>query len=143
MRILSLCHSTYQHQYHVIWGTKYRRKFLKDYVKAELRKSFFETVEHYPTLHINTLNTDQDHLHLQLEIPPDIAVAKAVQILKQNSSRHLKKKFPFIRRMYLTDSIWSVGYFSSTIGLNEETIRRYIEHQGKQEMPKQVKLGFA
>lgn len=140
MRILSLAHSTYQHQYHLVWGTKYRKKFLKDYVKADLLESFYTTVEKYPTLHIETVNVDQDHVHLQIEIPPNIAVSKVVQVLKQNASRNLKKKYTFIRRLYLENSIWSVGYFSSTIGLNEEVIRLYIENQGKEEYPKQSRL---
>lgn len=140
MRILSLAHSTYQHQYHIVWGTKYRKKYLKEYVKADLLSSFYETVARYPTLHIETVNVDKDHVHLQIEIPPNIAVSKAVQVLKQNASRSLKKKYPFIRRLYLENSIWSVGYFSSTIGINEEVIRLYIEQQGQAELPKRSKL---
>jgi putative transposase len=142
MRIQSLSHATYQHQYHIVWGTKYRRKFLKDYVKSELLQSIYKSVHMCPTLHLFALNVDNDHVHLQLEIPPDIPVCKAIQILKQNSSSYLKKKFPFIRRMYIEDSIWSVGYFSSTIGLNEEMIRKYIEYQGKEELPKEIQLEF-
>ena len=142
MRMMNLAHSVYQHQYHVVWGTKFRYNFLKPYVKADLLRSFTETIEHYPTLHLDTVNIDNDHVHIQLEIPPDIPVAKAVQVLKQNASKLLKARFPFIRRMYLTDSIWSVGYFSSTIGLNEQVIRQYIQHQGEQEQPKQLRLGI-
>jgi putative transposase len=141
MRIQSLNHSTYQHQYHVVWGTKHRRKWIKDYVKQELMVSFRDTVEKYPTLTIIAVNTDQDHVHLQIEIPPNIAVADAVQRLKSNSSRHIQKKFKFIRDMYLDwDGIWSVGYFSSTIGLNEEQVRKYIEWQDKKEKPQTTRL---
>jgi len=139
MRIQSLNHSTYQHQYHIVWGTKYRRKYLKDYVKEELMNSFAETIKRYPTLQIINLNTDNDHLHIQIEIPPNVAVCQAVQKLKQNSSACLKRKFKFIREMYLEDSIWSVGYFSSTIGLNEEQIRQYIDRQSLEDYPKTIK----
>lgn len=89
------------------------------------------------------MNTDNDHIHVQIEIPPNIAVSSAVQVLKQHSSMDLKKKFKFIREMYIEDSIWSVGYFSSTIGLNEEQIRRYIEYQGRRELPKQAGFEFS
>ncbi len=140
MKIQSLNHSTYQHQYHLVWGTKYRRKWLKPYVKADLLENLYELEKYYPTIQILTVNTDEDHIHLQVCIPPDIAVAKAVQLMKQNSSRTLKKKYGFIRRMYLEESIWAVGYFSSTIGLNEEQIKKYIEHQGGQEHPKTLIL---
>jgi putative transposase len=131
----------YELQYHIVWGTKYRRKWLKEYVKPELLKSFFEAVKKYPTLHIETVNTDQDHVHLQIEIPPNISIADAVRILKTHSSLKLQKKFKFIREMYLEkDGIWSVGYFVSSIGLNEGQIRKYIEHQGEQEKPQTVTL---
>lgn len=141
MRIQSLNHSTYQHQYHVVWGTKYRRKWLKEYVKQELITSVYDTVKKYPTLYVLAINTDQDHVHLQIEIPPNVAVADVVQKLKANSSKHLKSKFKFIERIYLEkDGIWSVGYFSSTVGLNEAQVRRYIEWQDKKEKPQTTRL---
>lgn len=144
MRTRSLNHSCYKHNYHIVWSTRYRYQWLKDYVVAELTNSINDTVSRYPTLHIVECNTDKDHIHLQLEIPPNIAVARAVQVLKQNSSKHLKRTFPFIRRMYLEKGIWSVGYFSSTVGLNEETIRHYIQWQGKKDLPTdQTSLEFS
>jgi putative transposase len=89
------------------------------------------------------VNVNEDHVHLQIEIPPNISVSKAIQVLKQNSSIYLKKKFRFINRMYLEDRIWGVGYFSSTVGLNEKQIRKYIEYQGQLEIPKPIDLEFS
>lgn len=143
MRIQSLNHSTYQHQYHIVWGTKYRRKYLKEYVKQELLHSLYETVKAHPILYIHAVNTDEDHIHMQIEIPPSISVSKVVQKLKARSSIHLKKKFKFIKNMYIEGNIWSVGYFSSTIGINEEVIQKYIEHQGKKDHPEQVAFEFS
>ncbi len=141
MRTCHLNHSTYQHQYHVVWGTKGRRKILKAYVLPELKKSLYEVVAKYPTLWIEVINTDEDHVHVQLEIPPNILVADAVSKLKSMSSQGLRKKFKFIREIYLEkDGIWSVGYFSSTVGLNEEKIRKYIEWQGKKDKPQTSRL---
>jgi len=140
MRIQSLNHSTYQHQYHIVWGTKYRRKYIKDYVKEELLASFADTCSKYPTLQIINVNTDNDHIHMQIEIPPDIPVCEAVQKLKQNSSIRLRRKFKFIKNMYLENGIWGVGYFSSTIGLNEEQIKKYIEKQSQDDYPTTIVL---
>ena len=141
MRIRKLNHSTYQHQYHIVWGTKYRRKILKPYVLTELQKVLYGTVKKYPTLYIQSLNIDQDHIHIQIEIAPNTAVADAVRVLKTASSRHLRNKFKFISNIYIEkDGIWSVGYFSSTIGINEETIRHYIQQQGKQDIPQNGNL---
>lgn len=141
MRIRHLNHSTYQHQYHIVWGTKGRRNVLQKYVLPELKKSFFDTIKKYPTLFLHEINTDQDHVHLQIEIPPNIAVSDAVRALKANSSLHLRKKFKFIREIYLEkDGIWSVGYFSSTIGLNEAQVKKYIQWQGKKDKPQTARL---
>lgn len=142
MQTRSLNHSTYKLQYHLVWGTKYRRKWLKSYVKAALKKVLYETCKKYPTLFIRAVNTDEDHVHIQMEIPPSIAIADAVQKLKGTSSSALRKQFKFIREMYLEkDGIWSVGYFVSSIGLNETTIKRYIEWQDKKEQhPQTTKL---
>ena len=141
MRIQRLNHSTYQHQYHIVWGTRWRRKILQSYVKPELFYSFSQTIKKYPALFLCAANVDYDHVHIQIEIPPNITVADAVRALKAASSLHLRNKFKFIKEIYLEkDGIWSVGYFSSTIGLNEEQIRRYIDWQGKQDMPQPVSL---
>ena len=142
MRIQSLNHSTYQHQYHIVWGTKYRRKYLKEYVKPEFVNNVKKVLEKHPTLFVRAINVDNDHIHLQIEIPPNIPVCKVVQLIKQTSSIHLKKKFKFIDKMYLESNIWSVGYFSSTIGLNDKQIKKYIDNQGKVDLPKQAGFEF-
>lgn len=141
MKIRRLNHSTYQHQYHIVWGTKYRRKILKPYVLIELKKILYATIKKYPTLWIENINTDEDHVHLQLEVPPNVTVSDAVSKLKACSSRYLRSKFKFIWEIYIEkDGIWSVGYFSSTIGLNEKQIRKYIDWQGKKDMPQKLRL---
>ena len=140
MRIQSLAHSVYQHQYHIVWGTKYRRKWIKEYAKKELLACLFSLSKKHPEIWISEVNTDQDHIHLQIEIPPDISVAAVVQMLKSESSKHIQKKFKYVREMYLDGSIWSVGYFSSTIGLNESQVKKYIQHQGRQEEQKSMRF---
>ncbi len=127
--------------YHIVWGTKGRRKILQEYVKPVLIRSLYNVVKKYPTLYIHAVNTDKDHVHLQIEIPPNISVSDAVQKLKSRSSMDLQKTFKFIKDMYLDkDGIWGVGYFSSTVGLNEAHIRKYIEWQGKKEVPQTMSL---
>ena len=139
MRIRSLNHSVYQLQYHIVWGTKYRIKYIIPVVKNELIHCLYEIVKKYPTLHIFAINTNRDHVHIQLEAPPSIALSSVVQSLKGASSIQLRKRFKFIREAYLDkEGIWSVGYFVSSVGLNESQVRRYIEWQGKKEVPQTV-----
>ncbi len=43
-------------------------------------------------------------------------------------------KFPFLDKVYWgVEGIWSIGYFVSTVGINESVIRKYIEMQGKED----------
>ena len=141
MRIKHLNHSTYKLRYHIVWGTKYRRKWLKDYVVHDLRKIFFETVRKYPTLFIIKLATDEDHVHIQMEIAPNIAISDAVRVLKSDASRKIRKKYKFIDRMHIEkDGIWSVGYFVSSVGINEEQIRKYLDSQNKRDVPQTSRL---
>ena len=104
-------------------------------------KSFKSTLKKYPSLHIEATNTDEDHVHVQMEIPPNIAIADAVRVLKADSSLYLRKKYKFIKDIYLEkDGIWSVGYFVSSLGLNEKQVKKYIEWQGKREKPQTARL---
>ena len=68
-----------------------------------------------------------------------------IQSLNHSTYQHpqLKQRFRFIREMYIDGNIWSVGYFSSTLGLNEEMIKKYIEHQGKRDDPQQISFEFS
>ena len=143
MRTRSLQHCVYRHQYHIVWGTKYRRKFLTPAVREEFLTLLFTLVKKYPTLFIHAVNARPDHVHLQIEIPPDISVARAVQRFKGHTSRRLKQKYSFIRRIYLDSGIWSVGYFSSTLGLNEQQVKLYIAHQGRLDRSRQIRFGFS
>jgi putative transposase len=77
---------------------------------------------------------DKDQLHLLGVIPPKMAVGKAVGIRKANTSKRLKEKFPFRRKVsWGTEGVWSDGYFVSTVGVDEAVIQRSIEHQGQED----------
>ena len=125
-------HSVFLCDYHIVFSTKYRRKIINDGVKAFIRARIETIHEHYPDLIFKTINTDQDHVHLLVSIPPSWSVGKVVGIIKANTARNMKAELPFLKDVYWgTDSIWSEGYFVSTVGINEAIIRRYIEHQGQ------------
>ncbi len=114
--------------------TKYRKEIFKEGIFAYFSKKLAEITEHYPWIQFRAVNHDKDHVHLLVSIPPTIAVGKVVGIIKQNTSRELKQKFPFLRKVYWgTDAIWSEGYFVSTVGIDEAFIRRYVEEQGKKD----------
>ena len=99
-------------------------------------KVLMKTIERrHPEIEVFEVNTDEDHIHLLLSIAPKMSISRAVIILKTNTARMMSKKFPFLKHVYgdMKDSIWSPGYFVSTIGLDEKTIKRYIELQGQED----------
>lgn len=127
-------HCVYHCLYHIVFGTKYRRNILNDGVFTYMKKALQKLKEHYPELDIEEINHGEDHLHIMMWIPPKYPVAKAVQIIKTNAARDIKKKFPFIKDVYWgTSSIWSEGYFVSTVGINEKIIRKYIQKQTEED----------
>ncbi len=101
---------------------------------AYLNKKVNSITEHYPEILIKEVNHDKDHIHMLVSIPPKRSVGWFIRIFKANTAKQLKDKFPFIKKVYWgTESIWSKGYFVSTLGITESVIREYIKHQGKQD----------
>ena len=143
MRTRSLNHSQYRIEYRIVWGTRYRRKHLKPYVRQALRKYLYAATKKYPTPYIHSFNADDDHVHLQIEIPPNLSIAAVVQRLKSGSGAVLKSEFRFIREMYIDGGIWSVGYLVSTVGPNEEMIRRHVAQQGRKDHGNTMRIGFS
>ena len=131
MELVNLPHCVYQCDYHIVLVTRYRRKVFNEGIFAYVDKKLAEITEHYPLIRIKVINHDKDHIHMLVSIPPTMAVGKAVGIIKQNMSREMKQKFPFLMQIYWgTDGVWSDGYFVSTVGTDEAVIQAYIENQG-------------
>ena len=124
----------YYCNYHIVIVTKYRRKVLNDGILAYIKECLKRMVEYYPEVEILKMNHDKDHIHFQVSIPPTMSVGKAVGLIKQNTARDLKQKFPFLKQVYWgTEAVWSEGYFASTIGMNDKVVKAYIENQGKKD----------
>ena len=127
-------HALYYTRYHVVFVTKYRRKVLKDGMGAYLMVTMRAVRRMFPDVEILEQNTDKDHIHLLLSVPPKLSVSEVVGYMKGRSAHSMRKKFPFLSKVYYgADGIWSDGYFVSTVGADEDTIRRYIEFQGRED----------
>jgi putative transposase len=95
-----------------------------------------------PGMSLETIGFDQDHLHMVMVIPPKYAIAEVMGTLKSQSASYLRKKYPFLKQVYWKENIvWSPDYFVSSIGLDEATIKHYVEHQGEQDSD-QLELAF-
>lgn len=127
-------HAVYHTRYHIVFTTKFRRKLFKGGMGRYLCYLVKGLERQHPEIQIIEVNTDEDHIHILCSIAPKLSIADAVNIIKANTARQLKKKFPFLEKGYWDNSaIWSIGYFVSTVGITEAIVQRYIEMQGKED----------
>jgi putative transposase len=96
MKIKLSAHGAYHHQYHVVWIPKYRKKVLKGELKQYLEKGLFDITTFHPDIEIETWSIQVDHMHLVIVIPPKYAVSDIVGKIKANTSRGIRKRFPWM-----------------------------------------------
>jgi len=85
-----------------------------------------------PGIKLKTIGFDKDHLHMVMSIPPKYSIASVMGKLKSQSGSQLRKAFPWLSNVYWNENIvWSTGYFVSSVGVDEETIIKYVELQGR------------
>jgi putative transposase len=83
---------------------------------------------------VQELSIQEDYIHLLVSIPPEISVSKLMGILKGKIAIKLFKSYPELKhKPYWGNHFWARGYFVSTVGLDEEMIKRYVKHQEKEE----------
>jgi len=141
MEYNKLGHCTYYTRYHLVISTKYRRKIFVPGVREYLLMLLKRVSRYYPEIQFISINGEEDHLHVLLSIPPKISVSQAVNIIKVNTARELRSKFPYLDKVYWgNEGIWSNGYFVSTIGVDEKVIKKYIEQQGQDDIGQVITL---
>jgi putative transposase len=85
-----------------------------------LKLKVMEITKYYPEIDIVEVNIDKDHMHVLLSIPPQMSVSQAVNVLKTNTGKAMRKKFSFLSKVcWGSGGNWSIGYFVSTDGINE------------------------
>lgn len=124
-------HTVYDCKYHIVWGTKYRKKILKDDIGYRLRDIIRQICS---TDKVDILKgaIGADHVHLMLSVPPYMAISRLVQHLKGESSRKLQMEFRQLQKVFWGQHLWAPGYFCATTGtVTDQIIKKYIEEQGK------------
>jgi putative transposase len=87
-----------------------------------------------PGVKIESIGFDKDHLHMVMSIAPKYSISSVMGRLKSQSASRLRKAFSWLAKVYWDENIiWSPGYFISSVGIDEETIKKYVEHQGLQD----------
>jgi len=74
-----------------------------------------------------------DHVHMLVSIPPKYSVAQVIGYLKGKSAIHIARAFADRPRNYVGQHFWARGYFVSTVGRDEQVIRKYIQQQERED----------
>ena len=129
MKLLQkLAHAVWDCKYHIVWCPKYRFRILK----GEVAKSVIEIIQQlceWKNLEVLEKNVQLDHVHLVLSIPPKHSVAEVVGFLKGKSATKMFDRHIHLKKRYWGRHFWAKGYCVSTVGLDEEKIRRYVKWQ--------------
>ena len=117
--------------YHLVFPTKYRRIVIDDEVDKMIKEVSLEIEKRYEVQFIE-IGTDKDHVHFLVQTVPMMAVSRLVTIIKSITAKEVIKKRPGLKRELWGSSLWTSGYYASTVGRegNEETIGRYVKEQG-------------
>jgi putative transposase len=134
-------YSTYRCEYYLVLSTRYGRKVLADGIVAYIKLKLLEVTKNYPKILFRDVYHDEDYVCMIITIPPVMSVGKVVSIVKTNTSREIKLKFPFLKFIYpSSEKIWSDGYFVSTEYLQPIMIENYVELQSKEDWGAEVNL---
>ena len=123
-----LSHTIYECKYHVVWCPKYRFRVMDGQIRYYVRDVIRRLCE-WKKYEILEGNVCRDHIHLILEIPPHTAVSKAIGFIKGKSAIKIFNKFGSLKKKYWGMHFWAKGYCVSTIGLDEERIKKYVRWQ--------------
>jgi len=122
-------HTKHRLQYHLVWIPKYRRRVIHGKIAIRLKSLLYQACR-MNRWWISEMSIQTDHVHIVVELPPQVSVAEVVKIFKGGTSRVLRKEFPELEEFLWGESFWADGYFAETVGkVDEEVVKRYIRQQ--------------
>ena len=123
----SLSHSKWNCKYHVIIVPKKRKNTIYGKIRTELAKILHELATQKDSK-ITEGNLRSDHVHMCIEIPPKYAVSSVLGFMKGNSAIAIAR-MQGKDRNYTGANFWARGSAVSTVGFDEEIIKKYIREQ--------------
>ena len=124
----SLSHTKWMCKYHIVFTPTYRRKIIYNQYRDSLGEIFRQLCS-YKGVEIIEGHLMPDHVHMLVSIPPKLAVASFMGYLKGKSALMMRALHANLKYKFGNRHFWSEGYYVSTVGLNEATIRKYIQEQ--------------
>ena len=128
----SISHTNWECKYHVVFIPKCRRRTLYAHLRRHLGEVFRRLAEQKES-RIEEGHLLPDHVHMLITIPPKYAVSQVIGYIKGKSAIHLARVYGENQRNFVGQHFWARGYFVSTVGRDEATIRAYIRHQEQED----------
>ena len=130
----SLAHTSYRCKYHIVMVPKYRRMIIYNRLRKDIVEIIKILLNRKPDVRIIEGEACSDHIHMLLEIPPKYAVADIMGYLKSRSTLMIFDRHANLKYKYGNRPFWAEGYYVSTVGLNEATIKKYIRQQERHDI---------
>ena len=124
----SLAHTKWMCKYHIVFTPKYRRKIIYNQIRKDIGEIMHELCK-YKGVEIIEGHMMPDHVHMLLSIPPKYSVSSVMGYLKGKSALMIFERHANLKYKYGNRHFWCEGYYVSTVGLNEETIKKYMAEQ--------------
>ncbi|MCR5170401.1 MAG: IS200/IS605 family transposase [Desulfovibrio sp.] len=124
----SIAHTTWICKYHVVWIPKYRKKQLFGALRKEIAP-VMKDLARQKECEILEGKLMPDHVHMLIAIPPKYSVSSVIGFIKGKTAIYIARNFRGKKRNFVGESFWARGYFVSTVGIDEDTIRNYIKNQ--------------
>jgi len=132
-RFKKLSHTIYECKYHVVFCPKYRYRVLRGDISEYCKQQIYNLCVQKDLLEILELTVQEDHVHLVMSIPPKYSVSSVMGYLKGKLALRMFHHYDRLGKQYWGRHLWSRGYCVSTIGLNEDQIRKYVKWQEKKD----------
>ena len=128
-----LSHTTYNCLYHIVFIPKYRRNAIYGKLRRDIGIIIRRLCE-YKEVEIIEAHAMPNHIHMLVKIPPKISVSQVMGYLKGKSALMIFENHANLKYKYGQRTFWARGYYVSTVGLNKNTIKKYIREQEVEDM---------
>lgn len=126
--VTSLSHTRWECKYHIVFIPKYRRQVMYGQIRKELGKVFTELARQKES-RIETGSVGEEHVHMVISIPPKYSVAQVIGYIKGKSAIYIARTYAGKKKNFTGQQFWARGYYVSTVGKDEEKIKKYVQEQ--------------